>query len=476
MEACKTKFELQQKIYDACENRDLKTIKECFESKIQLDWNDFFYYACKYGDKSIINYLIESINTLDQNVCFYGACINGNLKKIQKNMDLVQTKPDIMYTGFINALVNKKLNVMKFIVNYIPKQQMNYNQLLQGACSSGKLDIVNYVIELLEDETQIEWTDSLYAACKGGNMDIIKLMMNKSKNLKIDWNKCLCGACQTEYEQTDITHFIIQKCTELNFTLDWRMIFKEACYCGDIYIVKLAIEKTTGYVSWNHGLSYACYGGHMDIIKLLIEGKNNDKSQSNISIDWTGGLLNICSSDEMYNYEKLEIIDLMIENGASVYSSFRYACDQGDVELMYILLEKTQNQHLLDSGLCHVAYSGNESIVNLLIELGSQDWKGGLIGACEGGHVKLAKLMINNFKPCSELEEALDFIIEHDVYSNSSILQLLIQNGGNVDLNEVGYYRKHIINDILLRTIEKQKVFLLCKLNDDLIYQIIKFL
>jgi hypothetical protein len=72
--------------------------------------------------------------------------------------------------------------------------------------------------------------------------------------------------------------------------------FGDACFYGDVERVKLLIKKEHDALNWNRGLLRACYG-------------NKEKTKSANS--WHSGLVHVDNK----NY--IEIIDLMIKNGAT---------------------------------------------------------------------------------------------------------------------------------------------------------------
>ena len=66
------------------------------------------------------------------------------------------------------------------------------------------------------------------------------------------------------------------------------------------------------------------------------------------------------------------------------------ACKEGNIEKVNDLIK--QNANDWNSGLCGACIGGHLYLANLMINKGANN---GLYGACYGGHLELVNLMIN---------------------------------------------------------------------------------
>jgi hypothetical protein len=114
----------------------------------------------------------------------------------------------------------------------------------------------------------------LYDACFSGNLDIVKFIIEKGVD---DLNWGLTGACYGGH--LDIVKFIMEKGVD---DLNWGLT--GACYGGHLDIVKFLIEK--GANDWNRGLYGACSGRHLDIVKFTIEKGANDWNEGILRVFW----------------------------------------------------------------------------------------------------------------------------------------------------------------------------------------------
>ena len=81
-------------------------------------------------------------------------------------------------------------------------------------------------------------------------------------------------------------------------------------------------------------------------------------------------------------------VDLHWSNG--VYG----ACQGGNIDLAKLMIEKDKCYCRLGLGLRYACESGNIDIVKLMIEKGADDWFCGLENACKGGHIEICKFLI----------------------------------------------------------------------------------
>ena len=94
-----------------------------------------------------------------------------------------------------------------------------------------------------------------------------------------------------------------------------------------------------------------------------------------------------------YNIQEHGIIRLIVDD----YLEYRLSVVEGaDTEKMNRGLGYLHDTiHDLNNGLCGACYGGHVKLAELMVFRGANYWNWGLHGACRGGHLKLAELMIS---------------------------------------------------------------------------------
>lgn len=146
------------------------------------------------------------------------------------------------------------------------------NMWLYGACQSGYMDVVQFVIS----KGYNQWNDAIFQACKSGNLEIVQLLISKGAD---DWNSGLAGACSGGSRCMEIVQLMISKGAN-----EWGRALSLACAGGCMDIVKLIISK--GAKNWSYSLGNACKSGNMEIAKLMISKAHEAKEKQERFIDW----------------------------------------------------------------------------------------------------------------------------------------------------------------------------------------------
>lgn len=160
------------------------------------------------------------------------------------------------------------IKLLKYILNNkITYIYEDYSRILQGACCSGKINIIKCLFEYLEKNEKtfniyIDSEYSIYYACKYGFVNIIKYLMNYTENNSIITIK--------PKEQID-------------------GLFKQAFECGHIELVEYLLEY--GYQTNNmidihstdeYAFRWACTNNHLNVMKYLIGYGETMNTQINI--------------------------------------------------------------------------------------------------------------------------------------------------------------------------------------------------
>jgi ankyrin repeat protein len=259
--------------------------------------------------------------------------------------------------------------------------------------------VIEKVTNYVNDSTEIEYSDITtellhlvnYLCFEGllnelCNVILIKMNLPKSFNHKNIIEYCL---------KNDIDNIFT-----CNIKNDAKEIFDNACKDGDMDTVKFMIQNDTP--DFNSGLYHACQGGHMIIIDLLIEEGADD---------WDLGLDGACEGGHM------DIVTLMSEKDAQGFDSLYHACK-----------------------------GGNRDSINFLVEQAAKDWRRicdwdrGLVGACEGGHIDLVKLIIEDTNNTDGGANDLQHIIQEGINDLPNITE--------EDVNDLQHILQQGINDL----------------------------
>ncbi len=105
------------------------------------------------------------------------------------------------------------------------------------------------------------------------------------------------------------------------------------------------------------------------------------------------------------------------------------ACENGDREQVDKLIEKGATYWGWDYGLCGACQGGHLDLVNLMIENGARRWNLGLMGACRGGHLELTNLIIE--KGADDWNYGLGGACYG---GHLELVNLMIENGADITL------------------------------------------
>jgi hypothetical protein len=241
------------------------------------------YKACFEGDISKIDTLIK-LGTNKWELGYKGACMSGNLETVKYVLSKIPDNHRTSIRVIRNALESGYMNIINYVIimygNDIPAK-------LFCACKSGNMDLVQMMISAGEHD----WNDGLAGACFGGHLDLVDLMINLGAS---DWDRGLVCAYMGGHE--DLVDLMYSKGAE-----DFDSILFYACLGGNMNLIKKLIDK--GYTDWKHGLYGACQGGHLDIVKFILT-KTKKRGTLNTAIKYA------------LNNEHYEIGLLLLHEGA----------------------------------------------------------------------------------------------------------------------------------------------------------------
>lgn len=301
-------------------------------------------------------------------------------------------------------------------INLIKKETKTFksNELLRkclnNACEGGHKKIVvailkyreitNYPLQIFGINWGCYGYYALYYAFKGGNIDIINMIAWRTFSYtrhqlskEYIWRYGLMGACESNRINIFETYVNKVSCTS-DFIND---CFQNACLSdNNIDMINYLITK--GATLWDGGLLYACRGGCIQNVKLMIKHGASD---------WDNGMYEACFAGHA------EITELMIDCGAKFTTKNIYhACRHGLIKIIKCM-------YTMCVGICYgtclfEACKNNQmEVVNFLLpRISTYYYNHGLEGACAGGHLNIAELMIQ--KGAANLESSLYAACVHD--------------------------------------------------------------
>lgn len=127
------------------------------------------------------------------------------------------------------------------------------------------------------------------------------------------------------------------------------------------------------------------YGNITDIVEIIDKNLENTYNLECIMFG--------CCSRPYNELITNKLINMLVTNGFGNFSiGLHGACHGGNVEAARLMIEKGATELLI--GLALACEYGHIEVVHVLIENGVDFWNSGLRHACTGGHLDIAKLMI----------------------------------------------------------------------------------
>jgi ankyrin repeat protein len=185
------------RLYDAfttaCLRGNLSVIKFLI-SKGMTEWDSGLHFSCMGGDLNLVNYFLDSGAT-DYNAGFLGSCIGGKITSAEL---MISKGADKFDQAIMTACRNGQLQLVKLIYEKLENPSRNrFEQLRKPtylaplyslftiACAHGHAAVVEYLLD--QGLNSSYYNDGLQLACTNGKHDVINLLINRGAT------QCKCG-------------------------------------------------------------------------------------------------------------------------------------------------------------------------------------------------------------------------------------------------------------------------------------------
>jgi ankyrin repeat protein len=360
--------------------------------------------ACFDGKKNIVKELISEKNlkaSYRGMTIMHIACFKGHAEIVQELMD----KVNLNTSGFYGMTP------------------------IHFACFFGHMDIV----QMLLDKVNLKALDGnglmpIHLAGMGNHQEIFRLLLNYVDCHDRNFQNKL-EEYHIPHNQQEILKFVLSK-------MDFESIdneedkFRIACMLNKADIVESMIHSMNlKEKDRNNWLHLACLWGSLETVKVLYRyvttKKKDEEGKSLLHTACISGNVELVQYLLSENFNPNEL-----DNMKSI--PIFYACGQGHVEIVKLLLDKSNLEHVSKGGLklIHVAcFANNVEMVKLLLDKvdleARVDNSTPLYIACMLNNFEMVKLLVNgsiddelqskSIKPKVKLDYILDGIKDLDV-------------------------------------------------------------
>ena len=327
-----------------------------------------------------------TLNISDQqnlfiNLCKYKLKGNKNISNILSWLYLLNnnSNPNINHNSNPNSNPNSNHNSTN---NH---DILDYKKGFQYACSSGQLEVIQWLSELQNDQ-KIDiiacGEEAFKTACSNGQLEVIQwlLKLEGEKEINVHHGNDISFILACQNGQLEVVKYLLN--LEKDRLIDFRTInysgFLAACQYGHLEMVKLFLslsgDRTINvHVGNESGFCLACRYGHLELIKLFLS-LSGDRFIENDSLN-KYALKEACGGKS----EHLEVIkfllslsgDRTIDVHVNREEPFQIACRNGHLKIVKLLL----------------------ALKDRVIDVHARD-EAAFKGACENGHLNIVKWLL----------------------------------------------------------------------------------
>ncbi|XP_062568050.1 serine/threonine-protein phosphatase 6 regulatory ankyrin repeat subunit B-like [Saccostrea cucullata] len=386
--------------------------------------------ACQDGRTDMVKYLVDKYPALLKEhtdvhgkSLLYWAAFSGKID---------------MFEYMLHLLQNENIHLSSDIKHMVSAKDNSGQSMLHAACSNGHFDMCEYLLkrypELL-NVTDNDGENALHYTARGGNVDLFKFLSSKGLNVNCTTNTgktVLHMSCAGGRE--DMCRYLVIRYPCLISVIDndgWTVLHS-ACRGGSVQVVYFLIEKGIDINSLTNDevkdkssetvLHDAAWGGNVQIVKLLIEKKMD------INTLQGGGetILHQCSRScklEVCEYLVNHYPDLLEIRDNDGWTVLHSACRGGSAEIVSLLIEKGMDFNALSNG--------GKTILHI---------------ACLNGKIEVCEYLVNDYPHLLEVKDKSINTVLHDAAweGNAQIVKLLIEK--KMDIYSVQGYGETILH------------------------------
>ncbi|XP_051164216.1 alpha-latrotoxin-Lhe1a-like [Leptopilina boulardi] len=442
--------------------------------------------ASKYGNLKIVEFLVEkgavvNIKDKDGKSVLQYAVEGGNLKIVEFliNHEAKVNERDKYVSSILHSAAGSgNLEMVKFLIEQganIRGEDKGGRSVLHRAVSVGNLEMVKFLIKKGENvSTQDNYdTTVLHTAARNGNLEMVKFLVEEGAKINAKDKDCISvlhkaaasgnletvkflvkeGARINSVDKRDrsILHsavgsynfdmviFLVEQGANVHAKdeNDQSVLHLAASY-GILEMVKFLVQKG-GII---HGkdqcgrsvIHSAAQSGNCDLVKFLIdEGANvHAKGEDNRSVLEVAVIFNHWNIVEFLLKQCDDQITAEDKNGFSI---FHYACRNGNLEMIKLLLERGAK-----------------------INVKTKNGKSVLHNAAKHDDLKLVKFLVEHGADINAKDKNGKSVLEYGFESTNCLfssntwekIEFLINNGADVNLIDIEKFRGfHYITDYI---------------------------
>ncbi|CAA6809506.1 MAG: InterPro IPR002110 COGs COG0666 [uncultured Sulfurovum sp.] len=496
---------LEKDLNEAIRKKDIKLVKLLLkngadiETKNEEGWTPLIF-SCLIRDKKIIKFLLDNgadIEAEGKNgwTALIYSSMQGHKEVVKLLLDNgadIEAKSEKGLTALIYSSSEEDKEVVKLLLEYgadiEAKSEKGLTALIYSA-GNGHKEVVKLLLENgadIEAKDKNGWTALIYSS-GNGHKEVVKLLLEYGADIETKdesrWTALIASSWQGHKEVVKLLLEYgadIEAKSEKGLT---ALIYSAGN--GHKEVVKLLLEYgadiETKDESRNTALIASSILGHKEVVKLLLENGADIEAK-----DKNGSTALINSSSEGHK----EVVKLLLENGADIetkdesrWTALIYSSIQGHKEVVKLLLENGADiETKSESGWTALIYSsseGHKEVVKLLLENGAdieaKDKNGwtALINSSSEGHKEVVKLLLENG---ADIEAEGKYGVTALTTSSTKILQLLLDNGANINPIQTSEETWSPLESILLRGSKLFHEMIKCKFKEYDISQMEKYL
>ncbi len=344
-------------------------------------------------------------------------CSLYQIQFLNKITPIIKLNKDDNYKLYQSLLIKEfavgNLKHVKIIINNYSKYgdvtQLINISIIKNACASNNYDLAKHILSI---STDIYWTDALYGAGLSGNKHTVNLVIREAikHNIKLDvvMEHLLAG---TFYNG----HLSIVK--SIDTPLFWEMIIRQP-YTD----IKLVIKD------WPKLSSLAFSGGHYDIIEYIASVHFWAESDCILTYACESGKTYIVRyAMDYYKDHNWEMSDFGKRFPAIEGHPIYWACKSGNNDVVDLILELKCGNY--DQGLFGALSGGHMDIIDRMLNLNAVCWEGSLNRIWECNNIDVIKSLDERWSFDDMWEDASKNYIKN--IKSSAVLKYLVENTPN---------------------------------------------